>query len=39
MFDVKYYELPNGIKPVEEFINKLDGKMRAKALGNGLWIV
>jgi phage-related protein len=34
MFDVKYYELPGGIKPVEEFINSLDRKMRVKALGS-----
>ena len=33
MFDVDYYELPNGDKPVEKFIDSLDTKMRAKALG------
>ena len=34
MFDVEYYDLPNGDKPVEIFINSLDVKMRAKALGS-----
>ena len=34
MFDVEYYDLPNGDKPVEQFINSLDVKMRAKALGS-----
>jgi len=34
MFDVNYYELPNGEKPVEQFINSLNTKMRAKALGS-----
>ena len=34
MFDVDYYELPNGEKPVEQFINSLDLKMKAKALGS-----
>ena len=34
MFDVEYYKLPNGDKPVEQFINSLDLKMRAKALGS-----
>ena len=34
MFDVEYYDLPNGDKPVEQFINSLDMKMRAKALGS-----
>jgi len=33
MFDVEYYELPNGKKPVEIFLDSLDLKMRAKALG------
>lgn len=32
MFTVELYELPNGIKPVEEFIKKLDVKMRVKAI-------
>jgi|SRR5215471_2474425 len=34
MFDVEYYELPNGVKPVQQFIDNLDKKMRAKALGS-----
>jgi len=34
MFDIDYYELPNGEKPVEQFINSLDTKMRVKALGS-----
>jgi phage-related protein len=32
MFNVEFYELPNGEKPVEKFLNSLDLKMRAKAL-------
>ena len=34
MFDVEYYDLPNGDKPVEKFINSLEIKMRVKALGS-----
>jgi phage-related protein len=34
MFDVDYYELPSGEKPVEQFIDSLDMKMRVKALGS-----
>ena len=34
MFNVDYYELPNGEKPVEQFIDSLDIKMRSKALGS-----
>jgi len=34
MFDVEYYELPNGVKPVEKFLDSLDLKMRVKALGS-----
>lgn len=34
MFDVEYYKLPNGEKPVEQFINSLTVKMRVKALGS-----
>jgi len=34
MFDVEYYELPSGEKPVEQFLDSLDLKMRAKALGS-----
>ena len=45
MFDVEFYQLPSGEKPVADFLNSLDKKMRAKALhsiaileefGNGL---
>ena len=34
MFDIEYYELPNGEKPVKKFINSLDEKMRVKALAS-----
>jgi phage-related protein len=34
MFDVQYYALPNGEKPVEKFLDSLDLKMRVKALGS-----
>jgi phage-related protein len=34
MFDVLYYELPNGEKPVHQFIDSLNVKMRVKALGS-----
>ncbi len=34
MFDVEYYALPNGEKPIEQFIDSLDLKMRVKALGS-----
>jgi phage-related protein len=34
VFNVEYYQLPNGKKPVEEFIDSLSVKMRAKALGS-----
>ena len=34
MFDVEYYELPNGEKPVEKFLDNLDTKMRVKALAS-----
>jgi len=34
MFDVNYYELPNGDKPVKNFLDSLDMKMRVKALGS-----
>jgi phage-related protein len=34
MFDVQYYELPSGEKPVEQFVDSLDLKMRVKALGS-----
>lgn len=32
MFDLEFYSLPNGEKPVQVFLDSLDGKMRAKAL-------
>jgi len=34
MFNVEYYELPNGEKPVKQFINSLNEKMRTKALAS-----
>ena len=34
MFEIEYYELPNGEKPVKQFINGLDMKMRVKALSS-----
>jgi phage-related protein len=34
MFDIESYELPNGEKPVEQFMDSLDTKMRTKALGS-----
>lgn len=32
MFDIEFYELPNGDKPVKKFMIGLDKKMRVKAL-------
>ena len=32
MFTIKFYELPNGHKPVNEFIKRLSPKMQAKAV-------
>lgn len=32
MFDIDFYQLPNGSKPVEDFLDSLDRKMRVKAL-------
>lgn len=32
MFNIEFYQLPNGEKPVEGFLDGLDTKMRAKAL-------
>ena len=32
MFDIDYYQLPNGDKPVEIFMSGLDKKMGAKAM-------
>ena len=34
MFNLEYYKLPNGEKPIETFLDSLDLKMRAKALGS-----
>ena len=34
MFDVEFYKLPNGDKPVKIFLDSLDVKMRLKALGS-----
>jgi phage-related protein len=34
MFDLEYYTLPNGEKPVVTFIDSLDVQMRVKALGS-----
>jgi phage-related protein len=34
MFDLEYYTLPNGKKPIEVFLNGLDTKMQAKAFGS-----
>jgi phage-related protein len=34
MFDLEYYSLPNGEKPVAIFIDGLDVQMRAKAFGS-----
>ena len=33
MLKVDYYDLPNGDKPVEKFINKLEPKLKAKVVG------
>ena len=33
MFDVIFFESENGDKPVEDFLDSLDNKMRAKLLG------
>ena len=38
MFDLEFYELPSGEKPVETFLDGLDKKMRAKAV-HGLAIL
>ena len=32
MFTIELYELPNGKKPVAEFIKSLDTKMRVKSI-------
>ena len=34
MFNIDYYELPNGERPVEKFLDSLNLKMRVKALGS-----
>lgn len=32
VFDIEFYHLPNGIAPVEEFLDSLNVKMRSKAI-------
>lgn len=32
MFEIEFYRLPNGKAPIEDFLNSIDDKMRAKAL-------
>lgn len=32
MFELEFYTLPDGTKPVEAFLNSLDKKMRVKAI-------
>jgi phage-related protein len=34
VFDIEFYRLPNGDKPVKIFLDSLDAKMRLKALGS-----
>jgi phage-related protein len=34
VFEVKFYELPNGEKPVRKFLDSLDVKMRSKAISS-----
>ncbi len=34
MFDVSYYTLPNGRKPVKDFIDSLTPKMQVKAMAS-----
>ncbi len=34
MFDIEFYTLPNGEKPVRRFMDDLDKDMRTKALGS-----
>jgi phage-related protein len=34
MFDVEFYALPDGEKPVETFLDSLQEKMRSKAVGS-----
>ena len=36
MYEIEYYEEDNGRKPVEEFVDSLDVKMRAKRM-RGDW--
>lgn len=33
-FEIDFYELPNGLRPVEEFLNSLEVKMRVKAINS-----
>ena len=34
MFDIKFYDSPNGDKPVEKFLDSLNTKMRTKAVAS-----
>jgi len=34
MFEIEFYELPNGKKPVKTFLDSLEPNMRAKAVDN-----
>ena len=34
MFNLEFYDLPNGEKPVEIFLDSLDKKMRTKAVAS-----
>ena len=34
MFEIEFYQLPNGNKPVEKFLDRLDKKMRSKAIAS-----
>ena len=35
MFEIEFYTLPDGKKPVEEFLDSLPAKMRIKAIDRG----
>ena len=32
MFETEFYRLPNGVAPIEEFLDSLSPKMRSKAV-------
>jgi phage-related protein len=34
VFEVEFYELPDGEKPVKKFLDNLDNKMRSKAVSS-----